>query len=54
MRCNCLVGGSRDNWWELSAYRGNSSNVCNVNNNGNANNNGASYSYGVRPLFQYR
>ena len=37
-----LVGGSRCNWWELSANRTNATNFCNVNNNGNANNNAAS------------
>ena len=32
----------RANWWLLSVTSGNSTNACNVNNNGNANNNNAS------------
>lgn len=39
MFCIFVVCGSRCNWWEASANRGNASNVCYVNNNGNANNN---------------
>ncbi len=39
--CQCSRGGSRNNWWSMSAYAGNASNICNVNNNGNPNNNNA-------------
>ena len=31
--------GERATWWLLSVCAGNSTNACNVNNNGNANNN---------------
>ena len=41
--------GSRNNWWLLSSYSGNSTNWCNVNNNGNANNNSATNT-GIRAL----
>ena len=39
--CAVKCRGSRCNWWEASAERQSSSNVCIVNNNGNANYNAA-------------
>lgn len=38
---------SANNWWTSSVY--DSTNFCNVNNDGNANNNNASNSNGVVP-----
>lgn len=34
-----LLYGSRYNWWLSSPSASNTTNFCNVNNNGNANNN---------------
>ena len=45
------VRGSRTNWWLASPSASNTTNFCNVNNNGNANNNNASNSFGVAPGF---
>ena len=43
-------GGSRCLWWEASAQRQSSTNLCITNNNGNANNNAATNPYIYAPL----
>ncbi len=46
-----LLYGSRYNWWLSSPSASDTTNFCNVNNNGNANNNDARNSNGVAPDF---
>ena len=41
---------SRNNWWCLSSNAGNSTNFCNVNNNGNPNNNSAANTWVGAPV----
>lgn len=41
------TASSSNNWWECSPNSGNSTNFCNVNNNGNANNNNANNTNGL-------
>lgn len=45
-----LLYGSRYNWWLSSPSASNTTNFCNVNNNGNANNNVATHPHIYAPL----
>ncbi|HNX82378.1 MAG TPA: hypothetical protein PKL77_09555 [Candidatus Omnitrophota bacterium] len=45
------AGGSRTNWWEMSAYAGNATFICNVNYSGYPNNYSAIYGIGAPVCF---
>ena len=45
-------GGDRTHWWEASAYSGNSTGACHVNDTGRANGNYASYAHRVPVCFR--